>query len=478
MKKLSLIFLFALTALFSKSVEDPHHAAANFIASRGLNIKLADACSEITKNGSVLAYAFSCDPSGYVVVSADDRLIPVIAYSDNSEFEPDSPISELIKNDLESRLSNIDKMDNDAADKVKMRWLDLLSDNTPKPKLDQWPPDGSTSTGGWTETRWNQTPPYNKFCPMDLSTSTRSYTGCPATAMSQILFYHRTVNGTRFEYRRDRYYHNYTQDFWIDDASATYDFLDFDEVNVYLDSIDSKWAEGRELSSDDIAALNWACGIATKSVFSSSGSGTFGVDQAYDAFIRFGFSTAILLDSSYDDKTIKTKMADNIKIGLPVHLATVNETWTSGHNVVCDGYNSDDYFRLNFGWGGSADGWYSLPEGFPYSLTVFEGIVADINLPTGIEEPSTVASEFELFQNYPNPFNPATEIKFSLADNSKVNLSVYNTKGQLVRTLLDGKTEKGYHTVNFDASELNSGMYLYRIDVNGNAQIRKMIMLK
>jgi flagellar hook assembly protein FlgD len=59
-----------------------------------------------------------------------------------------------------------------------------------------------------------------------------------------------------------------------------------------------------------------------------------------------------------------------------------------------------------------------------------------------------------------------------------VNLSVYNTNGQLVRTLLDGKTEKGYHTVNFDASELNSGMYLYRIDVNGNAQIRKMIMLK
>ncbi|MGD9707604.1 MAG: T9SS type A sorting domain-containing protein, partial [Candidatus Delongbacteria bacterium] len=115
---------------------------------------------------------------------------------------------------------------------------------------------------------------------------------------------------------------------------------------------------------------------------------------------------------------------------------------------------------------------------FPYSLTVFEGIVADINLPTGIEEPSTVASEFELYQNYPNPFNPATEIKFSLADNSKVNLSVYNTKGQLVRTLLDGKTEKGFHTVNFDASELNSEMYLYRLDVNGYAQIRKMIMLK
>jgi hypothetical protein len=66
---------------------------------------------------------------------------------------------------------------------------------------------------------------------------------------------------------------------------------------------------------------------------------------------------------------------------------------------------------------------------------------------SGIQEDNNaVASDFELFQNYPNPFNPATEIKFSLAEDSKVNLSVYNTNGQLVKTLLDGKTEKGYHS--------------------------------
>jgi hypothetical protein len=95
---------------------------------------------------------------------------------------------------------------------------------------------------------------------------------------------------------------------------------------------------------------------------------------------------------------------------------------------------------------------------------------------TGIEE--NIPLTTELYQNYPNPFNPATEIKFSLAETSKVNLSVYNTNGQLVKTLLDGKREKGYHTINFDASELNSGMYLYRLDVNGNVQTKKMIMLK
>lgn len=99
---------------------------------------------------------------------------------------------------------------------------------------------------------------------------------------------------------------------------------------------------------------------------------------------------------------------------------------------------------------------------------------------TGAIEPEDVllTTDFELYQNYPNPFNPVTDIRFSLAENSKVNLSVYNTNGQLIRTLLDGKTEKGYYTVSFDASELNSGMYLYKLDVNGKVQTKKMLMLK
>jgi len=475
----SILILFALVAsLIITGFENPYQIAINFISVHNLNIAVCENFKYINSNELVLAYAYSCSPAGFIVVCADDKLTPVIAYSDRNSFDPASPLASLIKNDLSLRLQNYDKMSQESKARVKEKWNLLNSEIKSTPKYEQWPPEGSTTTGGWTETHWNQNAPYNKFCPMDLSANSRSYTGCPATAMSQLLFYHKTINGTRFEYRKDRYYHDYTQSFWVDDAYDTYDFLNFDEVNIYLDSIEVKWAESRELTEDEIAALNWACGIATKSVFSASGSGTFGVDQAYDAFQKFGFTSSVLMGSLFSDKDIKTKMADNIKIGLPVHLATVNETWTSGHNVVCDGYNTDDFFRLNFGWGGSSDGWYSLPEGFPYSLTVFEGIVADINLPTGIEDHPTIASGFELYQNYPNPFNPATEIKFSLAEDAKINLSVYNTNGQLVRTLVDGKTEKGYHSINFDASELNSGMYLYRLDVNGNVQTRKMIMLK
>lgn len=472
-----IVILVFYSFLFPTEIIDPETTAANFIRQHDLEISLCSKSILITSGDKILAYAYPCSPTGFVVVCVDDKLPPVIAYSDKNGFDPTSPLASLIKSDLSLRLQNYDEMSKESKAAVKEKWRMLSSDVKIIPKYEQWPPEGSTSTDGWTETHWNQNAPYNKFCPMDLTANSRSYTGCPATAMSQLLFYHKTINGARFEYRKDYYYHNYTQSFWVDDDYEAYDFLNFDEVNAYLDSIEVKWAEKRDLNEDEIAALNWACGIATKSVFSSSGSGTFGVDQAYDAYQRFGFTSSILMDSSYPDKDIKIKMADNIKIGLPVHLATVDPEWSYGHNVVCDGYDSDDYFRLNFGWGGSSDGWYSLPEGFPYSLTVFEGIVADINLPSGIED-AALPEETRLFQNYPNPFNPATEIKFSLAEDAKVNLSVFNTNGQLVKTLVDGKKEKGYHSVSFRADELNSGMYLYRLDVNGKVQTRKMIMLK
>ena len=74
---------------------------------------------------------------------------------------------------------------------------------------------------------------------------------------------------------------------------------------------------------------------------------------------------------------------------------------------------------------------------------------------------------FALDQNYPNPFNPTTKITFSLAVDSKINLTVFNVLGQEVATLVNTNLVAGAHNVNFDASSLNSGVYLYRIEAVG-----------
>jgi hypothetical protein len=90
---------------------------------------------------------------------------------------------------------------------------------------------------------------------------------------------------------------------------------------------------------------------------------------------------------------------------------------------------------------------------------------------------------FAMDQNYPNPFNPSTMISFRLAVDSKVSMTVFNVLGQEVASLLNGNLVAGSHQVNFDASSLNSGVYMYRIEASGIdgsnfVDVKKMILTK
>ncbi len=87
-------------------------------------------------------------------------------------------------------------------------------------------------------------------------------------------------------------------------------------------------------------------------------------------------------------------------------------------------------------------------------------------------------TEFSLSQNYPNPFNPSTEIDFALPSNSNVSLKVFNSLGEEVAELVNREMTVGYHSVNFDASNLSSGIYFYRINVGSFVQTNKMILVK
>lgn len=87
-------------------------------------------------------------------------------------------------------------------------------------------------------------------------------------------------------------------------------------------------------------------------------------------------------------------------------------------------------------------------------------------------------SEYVLEQNYPNPFNPATTIKYSLPENSFVNLSVFNSLGELVNTLVNEEQMTGVHKVDFNAAGLPSGTYLYQLRTPVSVLTGKMVLLK
>jgi len=87
--------------------------------------------------------------------------------------------------------------------------------------------------------------------------------------------------------------------------------------------------------------------------------------------------------------------------------------------------------------------------------------------------------DYKLYENYPNPFNPSTRIKFSLREPGFVKLEVFNTIGEKVKELVNSNLSEGIHEINFDASSLSSGMYIYRINVEGKfVTSNKMILLR
>jgi C1A family cysteine protease len=105
-------------------------------------------------------------------------------------------------------------------------------------------------------------------------------------------------------------------------------------------------------------------------------------------------------------------------------------------------------------------------------------IKAMLTSPCGIEE-GFVPQRSELYQNYPNPFNPETTISYALKADSKVNISVFNMKGEKVAGLVNAMQKAGSHTVNFSGEGLTSGIYFYSLELDGKAiDSRKMILTK
>lgn len=86
--------------------------------------------------------------------------------------------------------------------------------------------------------------------------------------------------------------------------------------------------------------------------------------------------------------------------------------------------------------------------------------------------------EYSLEQNYPNPFNPSTEIRFSVKESGRVTVRMYDMQGSLVKVLFDDFAEAGYHSINFDASGLASGTYVYMLNTAGVSLSRKMVLIK
>ena len=162
-----------------------------------------------------------------------------------------------------------------------------------------------------------------------------------------------------------------------------------------------------------------------------------------------------------------TRNGDNLEYSM-VAITAQSHVDFSG---VVESANADRIRFFNDGrpnWGEGNPGQGSL---FVNSLMISEGEATSID---GTE----LAHGFRLEQNYPNPFNPTTNITFTLSEAQHISLSVYDMLGRQVRVLENGVMAAGEHNIHFDASNLNSGVYFYRLSTQQGTVTRNMTLLK
>ncbi len=104
--------------------------------------------------------------------------------------------------------------------------------------------------------------------------------------------------------------------------------------------------------------------------------------------------------------------------------------------------------------------------------------VVTVTDPVGVSDQNLVVNKFVLEQNYPNPFNPSTVIRYQTAEKSNVTLTVYNSIGRKISTLLNEVKPKGTFTIEFDGNNLPSGIYFFRLQAGTFTDTKKMVLLR
>ena len=214
-----------------------------------------------------------------------------------------------------------------------------------------------------------------------------------------------------------------------------------------------------------------------------------------------GNDSLVVTNTAIGQLQVLINYVDVVPVELTSFTAQVSEkgvllNWTTATELNNQGFNVE---RKTIGWEtiGYVPGYGTTTEPKSYSFLDnevttgtytyrlkqidFDGTISYSNEIEVVV--NFTPGNFELFQNYPNPFNPTTTIKFSIAQDAKVSLVVYDMLGQKVRTLVDNVQEAGYYSVRWDGtndfgSKVSSGIYIYRLQAGNFVQTMKMNLMK
>lgn len=276
-------------------------------------------------------YVYSMgDNRGYMVLSADDQAEPLLGYSDTGSFD-----AGMINPTMQWWLDEY---------AAEVKWL------RENPSMTHYLPvqrAAKANIAPMVKTKWNQSAPFNDMCPTD-SKGTHTVTGCVATAMAQIVNYHQYPKGAGKGSASVTYN---GQTYTVDYSATTFDWANM------LDDYSVAYTKAQ---GDAVANLMYACGVSVDMSYGTGASGAVTANVANALVNNFGYDqgVCVLYRQYYTLDKWNDCIYNQLKEYGPVQFAGRNDG--GGHSFVCDGYAEGDYFHINWGWGGSSDGFFKL----------------------------------------------------------------------------------------------------------------------
>lgn len=351
-QKSNIILALVLCCALAAEAKPRTQAQILQLAGEALTSKVAPARRAAGKAELSVAYASKAltvvgrSSGGYAVISNDDLLPAVLAYSPTDFSKSDTnPGLKWWLGAVEEAAGQI------VAEGVPYRRI--------SPDLNTFP----AQVPQMLSSIWGQLEPYNNFCPLEYDVNGklvgRTVVGCVATAMAQIMYYHGYPTHPTGTYTDMQ-----TTDAFGRPVPITVNLDDY--VFDYSLMRDS-YTPGNysQAEADQVAALSYACGVTFAMIYGTEASGTFSDSAVVSLKKHFGFSGARLLErSSYsEDEAWMYIIFDELSHNRPLMYSGADDLYTiggGGHAFIFDGYDAEGLVHVNWGWFGRNDGYYEV----------------------------------------------------------------------------------------------------------------------
>ena len=400
-------------------------------------------------------YVVNFEPDGFVIVAGDDRVQPILAFSDEGTFVTEN-IPAHIQFFLDSYTQEIQYIiDNQSYNntKITQQWEALLSGNALSPK------DGEVVVGPLLgNNQWNQTKYYNDLCPADASGNSayggHAAVGCGAIVMGQVMRYWRfPTTGTGS--------HSYTSNYGTLSAN-------FGATSYHYEYMPDKLSIMHHPDScvEAIATLLYHCGVSVNMNYGPEASvaNSNRIVSALSTYFRYPNTIQYIERGNLSTTTWLNYLKNELDEGAPFMYGGSGNY--GGHVWTCDGYRDDNYFHFNWGWGGQQNGYYALTNCSSYGFNSNHAIIIGIR---GPELPQSIGENSEKkVMVFPNPTHGLVRIQS--AGKPVVEVQVFDLFGKMLFRQSVGKDD-----FSFDLSNYSSGTYLLRIISDKGVETVKVV---